>query len=631
MENNAKRSTAIRLMWVACWAAVIVVWAVFISLLVWRNQTSVLSIEVPISDRRTYKEILLDNGLKVLLVQDSSADRAAVAMSVGAGSNQEWMPGLAHLTEHMVFYASNAFPKEDGLRLYLASHGGDTNAYTEAEETNYYFYVDHSNLSHSLKMFAEAFTSPIFTEDMVNREILAVNSEHEKNVYDDNWRLNRLIELMAGQEHPFSHFSTGSVETLKSDNLAKEVQKFFDRFYKAPDMRLVVLGKESVSQLADWVKEYFGKVPQGIPHVFEYETPYPMKNKLVITPKIAPGHQLSIVWPLESQYNYVDEQPADFISYLLVNPGPGGLKGKLPDLIAGVYADVLYNYSDFSALILQLDLTPAGIAEWDSIAAKVHSYLDLISLTDSAELKVLWDDYAKLSWINFYYSEQEAPEDLVSRLASNMQRFSSKNYLSAFNIKNKYDYGLIKQTLATMKPEDGLYFLLCDKVADGHPIGSTEVSLDQYENNYDLEYQVVKAALPTTDGSFTLPEQNPHIPKEFGIKDCSGCSIEPELVTGTPQMQAWHVFAGEFGLPKVKLTTKVLLKNSGDEIVLNELIALHANLLTQELLYLWVLAGYSISAEAKPTGLELTLSGWSDNFGDFYEDALVTLTKPSSL
>mmetsp|Transcript_7239 Transcript_7239/g.13383 ORF Transcript_7239/g.13383 Transcript_7239/m.13383 type:complete len:941 (-) Transcript_7239:109-2931(-) len=631
MESNAKRSFALRMMWIACWAAIIVVWAVFISLLVWRNQTSVLDIEVPISDRRIYKEILLDNGLKVLLVQDNSADRAAVAVSVSAGSNQEWLPGLAHLTEHMVFYASKEYPKEDGLRLYLASHGGDTNAYTEAEETNYYYFVDHDYLLQSLKIFAGAFTSPIFTEDAVNREILAVNSEHEKNVYDDNWRLNRLVELMAGQAHPFSHFSTGSVDSLKSENLSKEVQKFFNRFYKAPNMRLVVLGKESVNQLSDWVKEEFAKVATGIPHTYSYETAYPLKSKFVITPKVAPGHQLSIVWPLESQYNYVNEQPADFISYLLINPGPGGLKGKLPNLIAGVYADVLYNYSDFSALILQIDLTPAGVKQWDSIASKVHGYLNTIAETDPLELKVLWEDYARLSWIDFYYSEQVAPEDLVSHLASNMQKFASSNYLAGFSIKNKFDYNLIMKTLKGMKPDDSLYFMMCDMVVNGEKLGNVQVSLDQYESNYDLQYQVMKATLPDEDSDFSLPDKNPHIPKEFGLVDCSDCSEDPELVTDTDKISAWHLYAGEFGLPKISLKTKILLQDSADNLVLNELIALHANLVTSELLYLWLLAGYSISAEAKQTGLELTLSGWSDNFDDFFEDALKALTKPSEL
>jgi insulysin len=624
---EAKRTLAIRMMWVACWAAVIVVWAVFISLLVWRNETSVLKIEVPNSDRRVYKEIQLDNGLQVLLVQDNSADRAAAAMSVAAGSNQEWMPGLAHLTEHMLFYASAVFPKEDGLRLFLGSHGGDTNAYTDAEETNYYFYVDHGSLKQSLKMFGAAFTSPVFTQDMVSREILAVNSEHQKNVYNDDWRLNRLVELMAGQQHPFSHFSTGSVDTLQSDQLATEVHKFFDRFYRTPNLKLVVLGRDKVSRLAEWVRDAFSAVPNGPELKFDYEAPFPVKSKLVITQKVAPGHQLSIVWPLASQLQHVDEQPGDFIRYLLTNPGSGGLKAQMPEHVVGVASEVMWNYSDFSGLILQLELTPAGIKVWDTVASKVHGYLDLIAQTDEQTLRMLWEDYSRLSSINFYYSEALAPEDLVSSLASHMQKFSSANYLAGFNLKRKFDFELIQQTLGGMHPGDGLYFLACDKAGSGGTLGSLQLSLDQYEENYDLAYQVIKASLTSLSADFALPAQNAHIPSDFSIKSCPGCPDHPQLVTS----QTWHQFAGQFGLPKVVVKSKVMLEDSADEVVLYEMIADHANLLTEELLYQWVLAGYTLTAEAKQTGLELTMSGWSHNFNQFYAEALSALTKSSPL
>ena len=52
------------------------------------------------------------------------------------------LPGLAHFTEHMLFYASERYPTEDEYSKFVADHGGSTNAYTAGESTNYHFDVN---------------------------------------------------------------------------------------------------------------------------------------------------------------------------------------------------------------------------------------------------------------------------------------------------------------------------------------------------------------------------------------------------------------------------------------------------------------------------------------------------------
>mmetsp|Transcript_30684 Transcript_30684/g.5537 ORF Transcript_30684/g.5537 Transcript_30684/m.5537 type:complete len:112 (-) Transcript_30684:2173-2508(-) len=110
----------------------------------------------------------------------------------------------------MLFYSSSEFPEEDYFRTFITEHGGDTNAYTDKEETNFYFSIEKDYFKHALKVFSRFFIDPIFSQDQVQREIFAVNSEHEKNMLADNWRLNRCIEIMANPEHPFHHFASGN-------------------------------------------------------------------------------------------------------------------------------------------------------------------------------------------------------------------------------------------------------------------------------------------------------------------------------------------------------------------------------------------------------------------------------------
>jgi insulysin len=65
------------------------------------------------------------------------------------------LPGLAHFTEHMLFYASAKFPKEDEYSKWVADHGGYTNAWTSAENTNYQFTVNSGHLESTLDRFAQ--------------------------------------------------------------------------------------------------------------------------------------------------------------------------------------------------------------------------------------------------------------------------------------------------------------------------------------------------------------------------------------------------------------------------------------------------------------------------------------------
>jgi len=124
--------------------------------------------------------VFLTNGLEVLLISDPETDKAACAVDVGVGSwrDPSGFEGLAHLLEHMLFLGSKKYPDESGYRQWLGDHGGDSNAYTDSEHTNYYFSVEWSALPGALDRFAQFFVAPTLDGGMVGREMRAVHSEH---------------------------------------------------------------------------------------------------------------------------------------------------------------------------------------------------------------------------------------------------------------------------------------------------------------------------------------------------------------------------------------------------------------------------------------------------------------------
>ncbi|GFY98228.1 insulinase (Peptidase family M16) family protein [Actinidia rufa] len=149
----------------------------------------------PRTDKRDYRRIVLHNSLQALLISDPETDKCAACMEVGIGSfsDPEGLEGLAHFLEHMLFYASEKYPLEDSYSKYITEHGGSTNAFTASEHTNYYFDVNADCFEEALDRFAQFFIKPLMSPDATMREIKAVDSENQKNLLSDGWRMNQIV------------------------------------------------------------------------------------------------------------------------------------------------------------------------------------------------------------------------------------------------------------------------------------------------------------------------------------------------------------------------------------------------------------------------------------------------------
>lgn len=173
---------------------------------------------------------------------------------------------LAHFLEHMLFLGTERYPSENEYSVYLNNHGGYSNAYTAGENTVYYFDVQNEFFEGALDIFSAFFTCPLFTEEATSREMNAVDNENTKNLQSDGWRDYQLMKHLAKQDHPFSNFGTGNLETLKTIPESKGLitrdllLDFHKRFYSANIMKLVMYGNESLDVLQTWAEEKFSSV-----------------------------------------------------------------------------------------------------------------------------------------------------------------------------------------------------------------------------------------------------------------------------------------------------------------------------------------------------------------------------------
>ena len=101
----------------------------------------------------------------------------SLSVNVGSLNNPPHRHGLAHFLEHMIFLGSEKYPDESSYSDHISMHGGEYNAYTEFEWTNFYWNVNYKGLQTTLDMLASAFHKPKLDKDCVDREINAVESE----------------------------------------------------------------------------------------------------------------------------------------------------------------------------------------------------------------------------------------------------------------------------------------------------------------------------------------------------------------------------------------------------------------------------------------------------------------------
>lgn len=219
-------------------------------------------------DQRHYRGLRLENGMKVLLVSDPTTDKSAACLCVEVGhmSDPGDIPGLAHFCEHMLFLGTEKYPDENGYSSFLSKNGGTSNAATYPDVTKYYFDVVPEKLPEALDRFSQFFISPLFTESATIREINAVNSEHEKNLATDVWRIRQVNKSLANPEHPYSKFGTGNKETLldipkqQDIDIRGELMKFHQKWYSSNVMNLAIFGKESLDELEEMTLKYFSDI-----------------------------------------------------------------------------------------------------------------------------------------------------------------------------------------------------------------------------------------------------------------------------------------------------------------------------------------------------------------------------------
>ena len=212
----------------------------------------------------TYHRFELENGLRVLAHEDHSTPLVAVNLlyNVGARDESPDKTGFAHLFEHLMFGGSANIPDFDE-KVQLA--GGDSNAFTNNDMTNFYNTLPVQNLETALWLESDRMMHLQLTQKALEVQRKVVVEEFKETClnqpYGDVW--HHLSDL-AFRVHPYRWPTIGLVPQHVEEATLAEVQQFFETYYRPNNAILTIAGPVKTATIEKMAEKWFGDIPAGI-------------------------------------------------------------------------------------------------------------------------------------------------------------------------------------------------------------------------------------------------------------------------------------------------------------------------------------------------------------------------------
>ena len=210
-----------------------------------------------------YERFVLENGLRVLIHVDKSTPMAVldVMYDVGARDEDPEQTGFAHLFEHLMFGGSIHIESYDEP---LQMAGGDNNAYTTNDLTNYYIQLPAENLETAFWLESDRMLSLAFDENSldVQRKVVCEEfKEHYLNKpYGDAWHK---LRSLAYSVHPYRWMTIGKELSHVENAKLQDVKNFFFKHYNPSNAILCVAGNIIPEEVKKLTEKWFGDIPAG--------------------------------------------------------------------------------------------------------------------------------------------------------------------------------------------------------------------------------------------------------------------------------------------------------------------------------------------------------------------------------
>lgn len=259
----------------------------------------------------------LANGLRIVHHEDTSTQMVAVNVlyDVGARDEDPGHTGYAHLLEHLMFEGSANIPDYD---THVQMAGGENNAWTNNDLTNYYITVPRNNVETAFWLESDRMLGLALTEQSVEVQKGVVIEEfkqsHLNRPYGD---VQHLIRPMAFKVHPYRWPTIGICPEHIGRATLKEVMDFYHRFYVPDNAILSVVGNISAGETFRLAEKWFGGIERGntIPRALPQEKPQTRLRRKTVYRNV-PSNLLAMAFHMPDRKSH-DYHTCDLITDLL--------------------------------------------------------------------------------------------------------------------------------------------------------------------------------------------------------------------------------------------------------------------------------------------------------------------------
>ena len=414
-------------------------------------------------------------------------------------------------------------------------------------------------------------------------------------------------------QHPYASFATGNLDTLsdrENSRIRDELLAFYQAHYSADRMTLVLAGRYDLDQLESWAKTHFASVPKRTTTPRAPNPPLFADGQLPLDMTIEPVKEirrLQFTFPMPETQTHYDVKPVQVLSNLIGHEGEGSLLAflKQQGWAEGLSAGRSLSTHSETTLVVQIQLTRAGLLQTDRITQALLHYIDLLKQQPLPQY--LLTEQQQLSDLMFRFQEQTRLSDYVVRLSSNLLVYAPQDVMYGDYRWNPATPAQLQPWLDALSGNNMLRTLIAP--------GVTTDTLDPWYGTpmriRPLNYQP-DATFAGELQALHLPQPNPFIPTDFTLYDGEP-QDKPSLLRDEQGLRLWYYPEQEFSMPKARILIQLQqadVQNSARERVLAQLYARSVNEALNTFSYPAYLAGLTYQLSATGRGLEINLSGY---------------------
>ncbi|XP_022215092.2 nardilysin-like isoform X2 [Drosophila obscura] len=584
-----------------------------------------------VKDNKSYKSLVLQNGLRALIISDPNLEpggeaysykTAALALTVDCGSFKDppKYRGLARVLEHLL-------RTDEIFTPHVQKCGGESNIRTDCEETMFYFEVPETHLTSCLLHL----TALLLKQDTLERERLPNIEDLQRNVEDYKMQRNKLLASLASDDYPHGLYDWENLAELKEedpeDAFATMIQKLRRDNYVANQMHVCLQARLPLDELEQMIYRHFAVIPcndnesTDLTQSFDYRSAFRAQfhEHVFYVNSTDDKCLLELTWLLPSVWQYYHSKPERFVAFLLSQEGAGSLCVYLQrrrwsvHLVAGIDDNGFDLNSIYSLFKISIQLTAEGCKHIDEVLAATFAYIKLIAATEPQ--------------VNL------AAVHNVQDLVLNSKHYPVKDVLTAGKLYYEYDQQQLSEMIGFLNKMD--FNLVIIRSGDTASEDSTPMP--------GKWQQLWRESKPIEE--LCLPEPNRFVAEDFTIfwleQGQPELPSRPTKLIQTRVCELWHRLDDTFAQPKATMSFYFISPLQRQSARKEAMCSLYVNLVEGQLveqIYPAAIAGLRYAFTVGEKGLVLKVRGYNEklhlvveaiaqamvNVGDTVEDWMHT-------